>query len=141
MKKYIIILGPPGSGKGTQAKNIAEKYGYYFFGTGDLMRDEAKKETSLGLEFKKVWDQKRGGLVSEELVQRFVREKLESLGIDQKIIFDGYPRSVLQAEHLNNILKSREILILNLVVAENELIERMSTRRICEKCEKIFEKP
>ncbi|MBM2820579.1 MAG: nucleoside-triphosphate--adenylate kinase, adenylate kinase [Candidatus Berkelbacteria bacterium] len=143
-KKYFIILGPPGSGKGTQAKNISQEYELVYFGTGDLMREESKKGSEVGLKFKKIWDEGRGALIPENLVQEFVNEKLFLLNLSSGVIFDGYPRTTVQAEHLDNMLKSKNISdykVLNLVVSDEFLINRMSTRRICATCGKIFENP
>lgn len=138
--KNIIILGPPGSGKGTQAKILAEKLGYFYFGTGDLMRQEAQKNTPLGKKFKAVWDRGQGELIAEELVQEFVGKKIKELNQTDKIVFDGYPRTIKQAEHLEKVLGKSDFKVLNIEVPADDLIERMSTRRICESCGKIFPK-
>src|SRR3990167_9139194 len=133
MNEIYIILGPPGSGKGTQAKKIAQKLGLVYFGTGDLMREEAQKSTPTGLEFKKVWEEGKGGLVSEELVQKFVETKINEINVSNGIVFDGYPRTIAQAEHLEGILKERgmdNLAVVNLVVAPESSIKRMSKRRV-----------
>ena len=135
MNKVFIILGPPGSGKGTQAKRIAQKLDLIYFGTGDLMRQEAEKATPMGLEFKKVWDEGRGGLVSEELVQKFVEGKINEIEVTKGVVFDGYPRTIPQAEHLEGILQERGIdhlFVVNLVVTPESSIKRMSKRRVDE---------
>lgn len=141
MAKVYIILGAPGSGKGTQAKRLAQKLGLIYFGTGDLMREEAKKATPLGLEFKKVWDEGKGGLVSEELVQKFIGEKIKEINESDGIVFDGYPRTIAQAEHLGRIFKEKgihDLQVINLVVKADSLIQRTQKRRICASCNKIF---
>lgn len=142
--KNIIILGPPGSGKGTQAKKLAQELGLIYFGTGDLMREEAEKNTPIGQEFKKVWERGQGELVKENLVQQFVGQKIEEINISKGIVFDGYPRTVPQAKHLEEILSKEgvgDIKVLNLKVSVWSLVKRMQTRRICEKCDKIFQNP
>lgn len=144
MKKYFIILGPPGSGKGTQAKKLAQKLSYIHFGTGDLMRKEAEKGTPLGLQFKKVWKKGKGELVSEDLVQKFVAQKIHELDISKGVVFDGYPRTVSQANHLFRILKEKSIdnlVVFNLVVNTDELIKRLETRRVCQGCKRVFQDP
>ncbi|KKQ74627.1 MAG: Adenylate kinase [Berkelbacteria bacterium GW2011_GWB1_38_5] len=144
MLKNYIILGPPGSGKGTQARKLADKLDYVYFGTGDLMRREAELNTALGLEFKKVWDEGKGKLISEELVQKFVAKKVDELEIDHGVVFDGYPRTIAQAEHLEKILSKKHInnvKVINLVVDAKLLVLRMQTRRVCDKCQTVFEDP
>ena len=133
MSKVFIILGPPGSGKGTQAKKIAQKLGLVYFGTGDLMREEAQKSTPTGLEFKKVWEEGKDGLVSEELVQKFVETKINEIDVSNGIVFDGYPRTIPQAEHLEGILQEKRIddlFVVNLVVAPESLKRRIDENRV-----------
>ena len=132
-------MGPPGSGKGTQAKKVAQELGLVYFGTGDLMRDEIEKGTALGLEFKKVMEE--GKLVSDDLVEKFVDQRLNDVGIQKGIVFDGYPRTIGQAQHLERFLKEKGIdnlKVLNLTVKPESLIARMQKRRICQECGKIF---
>lgn len=139
MVNVFIILGAPGSGKGTQAKRLAQKLGLVYFGTGDLMRQEVEKATPIGMEFKEVLQ--RGGLVNDNLVEKFVSQKLEELNIDKGIVFDGYPRTISQAEYLENIIHKKgleKLKVLNLTVKPESLIARMQKRRICEKCGKVF---
>lgn len=142
--KAYIILGPPGSGKGTQAKRLAQSLGLIYFGTGDLMREEAEKGTPLGLEFKKIWDEGKGKLIGEDLVQKFVGQKIDELDINRGIVFEGYPRTIPQAQHLDWVLRNKgldNIKVFNLSVNPESLIKRMSTRRICDKCSNVFQDP
>ncbi len=141
MFKKIIILGPPGSGKGTQAKILAEKLGYFYFGMGDLMREEAKKNTTLGQKFQAVWDQGEGQLVREEDTQELFLKTIQSLKENQGIVFDGYPRSRVQAEHLKESIGEDEMIVLNIEVSDQSLIERIGKRRICGRCGQIFLDP
>lgn len=140
LSEVYIILGPPGSGKGTQAKKLAQSLGLIYFGTGDLMRKEAEKGTPLGLEFKKIIEQ--GKLVSDNLVEQFVSQKLEELDMSRGAVFDGYPRTIAQAQYLDQLLGKKGInnpIVFNLVVKPESLIERMQKRRICLKCGRIFQ--
>ena len=135
MTKKYIILGPPGSGKGTQAKRLAKEKNLFYFGTGDLMRQEAETGTAMGLVFRKVWERGQGELIADELVQRFVGEKLEATDLSQGLVLDGYPRTMEQAEYLEEIFKKKKIdnlLVINLVVSTESLIKRMLKRRVDE---------
>lgn len=140
LNKNIILLGPPGSGKGTQATFIAKEYNLYIFGVGNLMRQEASAGTAIGKQFQAVWNSGQGGLVSDDLVNEFVYNKLKELGQDRDYLFDGYPRTVKQAENLNLFLKGglENTIVINIEVPSEELVKRMSTRRVCEKCGKVF---
>lgn len=143
MTKFIIILGPPGSGKGTQAKTFSKNFNLLYFGTGDLMRQEAKKGTDLGKKFQTVWDKGKGELVRDELVEELVESKLEGLDFKKGIIFDGYPRTIKQAEKLTELLniKPKELIVLNIQVSSPLLMNRTTTRRVCNECNKIFFQP
>jgi len=140
MASNFIILGPPGSGKGTQAKKLAQKLGLVYFGTGDLMRAEIEKQTALGKEFQKAINQ--GQLVNDDLVEKFVDQKLSEIDTSRGVVFDGYPRTVLQAEHLAEFLRKKgldNLQVFNLVVKAKSLIERIQKRRICQNCGKVFQ--
>jgi len=141
MNKVIIIFGPPGSGKGTQAAKIVQKYGFAYFGTGDLIREEAEKETEFGQKFKGILTDGKGRLVPDELIEQFVASKLKSIDLNKGVVFDGYPRTIHQANSLKNILGGIKPLILILKVDSSLMINRVLTRRICENCEKVFENP
>ncbi len=126
----IILFGPPGSGKGTQAENLVEKYNLKHISTGDLLREEKAKETPLGLEAKKFMDQ--GLLVPDEVVIGMISSKLDEQADKVKgFIFDGFPRTVDQAEALDKLLDFKEITIaqvLALNVSEEELVKRILNR-------------
>lgn len=136
MESYIF-LGPPASGKGTQAKKLAEEFGLVYFGTGDLMRTEAKKHTPYGEIFQKVFDLGQGNLVNDDTVLEFVKTKLTEFGDSKSFVFDGFPRTIKQADFLDNFL-NHHLTVFNIQVSEESIVERSSTRKICENCSKIF---
>lgn len=126
----LILFGPPGSGKGTQAVKLAEEFNLYHISTGDLFRSELKNETPLGVEAKKYMD--KGELVPDEVTIGMLSNKLdEYAGKVDGFIFDGFPRTQPQAEALDKLLdlKKTEIsLVLALDVAENEIVDRILDR-------------
>lgn len=133
--RNIIILGPPGSGKGTQAKKLAEKLNLTYFGTGDLIREEIDKGTELGKKIKSIVE--KGQLISGDEVGQLVKDNIGGYK-DGAIIFDGFPRNFDQAHILEDVLPDEEFLVINIQVSAKSLLERMEKRRICEKCDKIF---
>jgi adenylate kinase len=123
----IILLGSPGSGKGTQAQYIVEKYKIPQISTGDMLRTAVKSGTSLGIEAKKVMDS--GGLVSDEIILGLIKERISQKDCDKGFLLDGFPRTIVQADGL----KSMEIEIdevIEIVVDDVEIIKRMSGRRV-----------
>jgi adenylate kinase len=131
----IILLGPPGAGKGTQASRLVEERGMIQLSTGDMLRAAVKAGTPIGLQAKAVMD--AGELVSDEIVSGLIGEKLDSMGADQGAIFDGYPRTAAQAESLDAILDSRGRKldhVIELVVDEEALVERITGRFTCGQC-------
>lgn len=140
MIKNIIIFGPPGSGKGTQAQILAKKLGFFYFGTGDLMRQEAARGTALGKKFQAVWDRGKGELVSEDLVAELVKTQLAQIPKDKGVVFDGFPRTLHQAQILAQILGERggTTKVLNLNVSRSSLLDRATTRRVCAECGQIY---
>jgi len=133
--KVIILLGGPASGKGTQAKVLAKRIGYSYFGTGDLLRAEVEKGTELGKKFAELMN--KGELVPDELTDPIVKEKLEELK-ESGIVLDGYPRNIQQAGTLAEVFPDEDFLVLNIAVSPQSLLKRMSSRRICDKCGSIF---
>lgn len=125
----IILFGPPGSGKGTQSDLIIEKFGLTHISTGNILREEVKNETELGLLAKDIMS--RGELVSDEIMIGMIKNKLQELGDVKGVIFDGFPRTKPQAEALDNLLKeyNTEISVLiSLEVPEDELMIRLLNR-------------
>ena len=123
----LIILGPPGAGKGTQAAFIASEQNIPHISTGDMLREAIKNGTELGLQAKAVMD--AGNLVSDELIIELVKERISQEDCKNGFLFDGFPRTIPQAEALqeNNVDING---VIELVIADEEIIKRMSGRRI-----------
>jgi adenylate kinase len=132
----IVLLGPPGSGKGTQGDLIEQKYGFPKISTGDLLREAVHKKTSLG---KKAEDaMNRGDLVSDEIVMQMVEERLSRKDCQKGYILDGFPRNIKQAQLLEGIPNQHSEIVLDIQVSEKKLIQRLSSRRICSQCGSIY---
>ena len=131
----IILFGPPGAGKGTQAQFIVNKHNYFQLSTGDLLREEIKLKTSLGSEVEKLIS--NGKFASDEIVNTLLRQSITNLKFRDRIIFDGYPRNVQQAKNLELILDEfnqtiGHIIFLN--VSKDIIEKRIMGRMTCDKC-------
>lgn len=135
----ILIIGPQASGKGTQAEKLIEKYGLAHVEMGRLLRDISQKDTVLGNRVRKIINE--GKLVSDELVVEVLDNYLSSLGRLEGILFDGFPRTLSQAEYFDKFLSDKgkrlEIVIF-LTLPRQETFKRLVNRRICEKCGRVF---
>lgn len=123
----MILLGPPGAGKGTQANFIKEKYGIPQISTGDMLRAAVKAGTPLGVEAKKVMDS--GGLVSDEIIINLVKERLTAADCQSGYLFDGFPRTIPQAEAMKAAGVKIDA-VLEIQVPDQDIIDRMSGRRV-----------
>lgn len=139
----LVFLGPPGAGKGTQAKRIAEKYGVPQVSTGDILREHKDKGTDLGLKARPIMD--AGGLVPDELLQAVVKDRLDQADCAKGFILDGFPRTVPQAEWLEKDLVTRSfggkelpLVVMDLQVVYNQLFKRLTGRRSCPKDGTIY---
>ena len=131
----IIMFGPPGAGKGTQSQLIVKKHNYFQLSTGDLLRNEVKKKTDLGRRI----DEKisNGSFVSDEIVDQLLRTSIKELKYRDRIILDGYPRTIEQSKHLDVILKefNQQVdLIISLSVPREIIEKRIIGRLTCDKC-------
>jgi adenylate kinase len=128
----IILLGPPGAGKGTQAKKISENYSLPHISTGDMLRENINNNTPLGLKAKSYMS--RGELVPDELLITIIKDRLSRSDCSGGFLLDGFPRTIPQADALQMILteSSRKLdVVLNIDVDDEELIKRLSGRRMC----------
>jgi adenylate kinase len=135
----VILLGPPGAGKGTQAVRIAEDFGIPHISTGDILRANVRESTPLGLEAKRFMD--AGDLVPDEVIIGMVGDRLTEADAAEGFLFDGFPRTVPQAVALEELLVGRETpldVVLRLAVAKAEVVERLTGRRTCSQCGRIF---
>jgi adenylate kinase len=131
----IILLGPPGAGKGTQAKKIAKEFDIPHISTGDIFRQNLRENTDLGKLAKEYMD--KGLLVPDEVTNKIVEDRLEKDDCQKGFLLDGYPRNVAQAEELDRFLQGKGIhldCVLNIEVEKEALIERITGRRVCPNC-------
>jgi adenylate kinase len=142
----LILLGPPGAGKGTQAKILEEKFGLKQLSTGDMLRQAIAKGTEVGLQAKAIMD--RGDLVSDDVIIGIVSDRMDQPDIKNGVVFDGFPRTTAQAEALDNMLKGRNAkleAVIEIKVDDEALVQRISGRYTCKSCGKgyhdQFEKP
>jgi adenylate kinase len=134
MSCRIVLLGPPGSGKGTQAPRLARELGVLQIATGDLLRQAVKNETELGKQAKGFLD--RGELVPDELVVGLIEEQLKALNGQKGFVLDGFPRNPSQARALEGITRIDLAVLVN--VPRDEVVRRLSARRVCSKCGQIY---
>ncbi|MFP4472292.1 MAG: adenylate kinase [Candidatus Omnitrophota bacterium] len=135
----LVLLGPPGAGKGTLAALIKKEFGVNHLSTGDLLRAEMKNETPIGQEMKQYVES--GELVPDEVVTRMIAEKLKTIKLEDGVLFDGYPRTGKQAADLDRILNDLNAPLDSAVFMEIGLpviIQRLTGRRICRQCGAVY---
>ncbi|MGH9140264.1 MAG: adenylate kinase [Vicinamibacterales bacterium] len=133
MALNLLMLGPPGAGKGTQAERFAKTRGIPKISTGDILRDAVHARTDIGLQAKAIMH--RGELVGDDVMIAIVRERLERHDAMSGFVLDGFPRTVAQASALDRIMDDRDpLIVVDIVVPEAELVRRLGTRMICDDC-------
>lgn len=135
----LILLGPPGAGKGTQAAQLVERFGIPQISTGDMLRAAVRDKTPLGMKAKELMDQ--GALVTDDVVIGIVRERLQQTDCEKGFILDGFPRTVPQADALTSTLKElgKQLdAVISLQVDTEALVERLTGRRACRSCGRGF---
>ena len=135
----LIIFGPPGAGKGTQSNYIVEKYSLFQLSTGEILRNEIKNKTDLGIKISAIMNS--GSLVSDEEVSKLIEKFISNDKYRNRFIFDGYPRNILQAKNLDRLLnkyKQKIDLVLKLTVSLDSIKKRISGRSVCSICGKIY---
>jgi len=135
----VILLGPPGAGKGTQAERIVKQYGLPHISTGDMLRAAVANQTELGLKAQEYMT--KGALVPDEVVIGIVRDRIAEPDCEKGFLLDGFPRTVAQADALDKELASlgKSIdAVINIVVADEELLNRLTGRRICKSCQRPY---
>jgi adenylate kinase len=134
----LVIFGPPGAGKGTQSRLIADKLKILHISTGDILRDATQRQTELGKKASSYME--AGELVPDELVREMILERIKKPDVSAGFILDGYPRNVNQAMELDRMLGSlsKKIdLVVNIVISDEEIIRRLTGRRVCDLCSRV----
>ncbi len=132
----IIFLGPPGVGKGTQAEKLSKALGIPKISTGDILRDAVRRGTPLGLKAKEAME--KGELVSDDIILGIIKERLAQPDCSKGYILDGFPRNMNQAKKLDELEPDQDEKVIYLEVDEQEIIRRLTSRRVCPKCNAIF---
>jgi adenylate kinase len=138
-RRYLIVMGPPGAGKGTQASRVSSERRLCRIATGDLLRAALADGTPLGLQAKSYME--AGNLVPDDLILDMVAEELDRDGCGAGAVFDGFPRTVEQVQGLGRLLEERVARlerVLVIEVPEEEIVRRISGRRVCQNCEKLY---
>ena len=135
----LVIFGPPGAGKGTQSNFIVKKFKLHQLSTGELLRGEIINKTDLGTQISSIMNS--GQLVSDNIVSNLIEKHISNTDYKNRLIFDGYPRNIIQAENLNNLLKKYDQkinIVLKLSVSLDKIKKRITGRSVCSMCGKIY---
>lgn len=132
----IILLGPPGSGKGTQGDLIERKYGFPKISTGDLLREAVRQGTRLGKKAEVFMNQ--GQLVRDDIVVAMIKERINEANCDTGYVLDGFPRNIAQAQALEEIDRNSPEIVIDIRLDEEDLIARLQARRVCCRCQDIY---
>ena len=132
----IILLGAPGSGKGTQGELLTKTYGFPRISTGDLLRDAVSRKTPLGQQVKAIME--RGDLVADDLVVKMVEERITETDCADGYILDGFPRTINQARMMEDIDRNHQEIVIEICLSDDVVVDRLSARRICSRCGRIY---
>src|ERR1043165_1784142 len=133
MDLNLVMLGPPGAGKGTQARQLRRKWNIPHISTGAMLRDAVAAGTSLGKQVAAIMES--GGLIDDELITRVVNERLAQADTKPGFLLDGFPRTIPQAESLDRIIADRApLIVIDIVLSEAEVIRRLASRMVCAEC-------
>jgi len=133
MDLNLVMLGPPGAGKGTQARQLRRKWNIPHISTGAMLRDAVQAGTQLGREVAVIMES--GGLISDEVITRVVAERLSHRDAQGGFLLDGYPRTIVQAESLDRMISARTpLIVIDIVLSEAEVIRRLASRMLCAEC-------
>jgi adenylate kinase len=133
MELNLVMLGPPGAGKGTQARQLRRKWNIPHISTGAMLRDAVQAGTPLGREVAAIMES--GDLISDEVITRVVVERLSQPDTQNGFLLDGYPRTIPQAESLDRIIAGRApLIIVDIVLSQGEVVRRLASRMVCAEC-------
>ncbi|HUG42948.1 MAG TPA: adenylate kinase [Acidobacteriota bacterium] len=132
----IILFGSPGAGKGTQARRLVQEFGLKHISTGEILRAEVRDGSELGKKVQEIME--AGELVPDELVNEIIRKRMNDSHCESGFLLDGYPRTVQQAEELRAIAGESPVFVINLLVDEKVILDRLSGRLSCPQCGKIY---
>ena len=135
----IVLVGPPGAGKGTQAEKLAEKFDLIPLSTGQVLREEVRKGSVLGKEAQEIME--GGALVPDSLVAEIVRQRIEAAESTQAVLLDGFPRTLSQADLLEGLKGERPVVVVNIHIDEDVVLRRLMGRRHCVDCGRIYNFP
>jgi adenylate kinase len=139
LQRAVIFLGPPGAGKGTQAQELAKKFGVPHLSTGDMLRENIAQGNDLGKQAKPIMA--RGELVPDSLIMKMVAARIEQPDCSFGFVFDGFPRTVAQAQWLNELIRQhgfKQPVVVHFVIDQNLLMKRITGRRMCKKGGEIY---